>query len=119
MSTVVVEPDVEIAAKRLTRAAHAEAVLLFGSRARGDHRPDGDWDLCLILPDEIRPQQFTPSKLWALLSDIDASIQVHPLRRSVFEANKHVVGSLSHEIDRDGYIICEACTRSSSDASAR
>lgn len=119
MSSVVVGPDVEIAAKRLAQAAHAEAVVLFGSRARGDHQPDSDWDLCLILPDDIRPQQFTPSKLWALLSDIDASIQVYPLRRSVFEAEKHEFGSLSHEIDRDGYTLFEARTRSSPGPSPR
>jgi predicted nucleotidyltransferase len=25
---------------------------LFGSRARGDHRPDSDWDVMAVVPDE-------------------------------------------------------------------
>ena len=105
MTGVVIERDVETAAERLAEATHAEAVILFGSRARGDHQPDSDWDLCVVLPDDIRPQEFTPSKLWELLSDLDASIQVYPLRRSVFEAKKDDIDSLSHDIARDGYTI--------------
>ncbi len=26
-------------------------ILLFGSRARGDHRPDSDWDVAVLLKD--------------------------------------------------------------------
>ena len=29
--------------------ARAGQVLLFGSRARGDHRPDSDWDVAVLL----------------------------------------------------------------------
>lgn len=105
MTDVVIERVVERAAERLAEATRAEAVILFGSRARGEHKPDSDWDLCVVLPDDVRPQQFTPSKLWALVSDLDASIQVYPLRRSVFEAKKNDVDSLSHDIARDGYAI--------------
>ncbi len=105
MAGIVIERDVEIAARRLAEATDAEAVILFGSRARGDHRPDSDWDLCVVLPDDVRPQQFTPSKLWELLSDLDASIQVYPLRRSVFEARRDDVDSVSHDIAREGYAI--------------
>ncbi|MES0196989.1 nucleotidyltransferase domain-containing protein [Mesorhizobium sp. M0011] len=105
MAEIVIERDVETAAERLAEATHAEAVILFGSRARGDHQPDSDWDLCVVLPDDVRPQQFTPSKLWELVSDLDASIQVYPLRRSVFEAKRDDIDSLSHDIARDGYAI--------------
>lgn len=111
MTGVVIEGDVETAAERLVKATHAEAVILFGSRARGDHQPDSDWDLCVVLPDDIRPQEFTPSKLRELLFDLDASIQVYPLRRSVFEAKKDDIDSLSHDIARDGYTIIGSMVR--------
>lgn len=47
--------------RRLIREAVLEAfgdrvtgILLFGSRARGDHRPDSDWDVAVLLTDERR-----------------------------------------------------------------
>lgn len=30
----------------------AQRVIIFGSRARGDHRPDSDFDLIVVLPDD-------------------------------------------------------------------
>lgn len=33
---------------RIVEAIHPEQIILFGSRARGDHRPDSDVDLLVI-----------------------------------------------------------------------
>lgn len=38
-------PLVRAMASRLARSPSVEAVVLGGSRARGTHRPDSDWDL--------------------------------------------------------------------------
>ncbi|MBX5468196.1 MAG: nucleotidyltransferase domain-containing protein [Firmicutes bacterium] len=32
-----------------------DRIILFGSRARGDARPDSDWDFLVILPSRERP----------------------------------------------------------------
>jgi len=64
------DPAVEIAAARLAEATDAEEVLLFGSRARGDHDDSSDWDLCVILPDDVEWGRFTPISLWPLVSDL-------------------------------------------------
>jgi predicted nucleotidyltransferase len=32
-----------------------ERIVLFGSRARGDHRPDSDWDVAVFLRHRITP----------------------------------------------------------------
>ena len=34
----------------------AEKIILFGSRARGDHRKDSDWDILLVIKQEITQQ---------------------------------------------------------------
>ena len=96
---------IRTAAERLARATGAEAVILFGSRAQGDNSPDSDWDLCVVLPDDIEPQEFTPSKLWKIVADLNAGIQVYPIRRSVLEARKDDPNSVSHDIAREGLII--------------
>ena len=36
--------------KRMTRALRPQRVILFGSRARGDHRADSDYDLLIVAP---------------------------------------------------------------------
>ncbi len=103
MADVTVLPEIEIAAKRLAEATHAHAVILFGSRARGDAGPESDWDLAVILPEDIAPQQFTPINLWELVRDIPrVTIQVYPLRRSVFLARKDEPNSVSRGIAQDG-----------------
>ncbi|MFC4172379.1 nucleotidyltransferase domain-containing protein [Microvirga sp. GCM10011540] len=96
---------VRTAAARLAEATGAEAVVLFGSRARGDHDGASDWDLCVILPDDVEPGRFTPLTLWPLVSDLGIPIQVVPIRKSVFEAQRGNVNSVSHDIARDCIVI--------------
>lgn len=49
MSAIATLPDVLSKAKDAILAIDPDAeVILFGSRARGDHRPDSDWDLLVV-----------------------------------------------------------------------
>jgi len=111
MSQALAEIDVEDrlrqAVRRLTAVAPVERIILFGSRARGDHTVDSDYDLCVILADDIAAGLFTPVTLWREVSDLGLPIQIVPLRRCAFDAAKHDIGSISHEIDRDGRVIYE------------
>jgi uncharacterized protein len=100
-----VDSAVGLAAVRLAEATGAEAIVLFGSRARGDNDDDSDWDLCVILPDTVEWGRFTPVTLWPLVSDLGIPIQVVPIRRSVFEEKKTGINTLSHDIARDGVVI--------------
>lgn len=49
--------DKENVLKQIVRTAKAvtpkgSAIMLFGSRARGDNRPDSDWDILILLDKE-------------------------------------------------------------------
>jgi uncharacterized protein len=102
---VRLHPAVNEAALRLAHATRAEAVLLFGSRARGDERPDSDWDLCVVLPDDVEPGMFNAVSLWPLAAADGESIQIYPIRRSVFEQKRHEINAVSHDIYEDGVIL--------------
>ena len=102
---VRLHPAVNEAALRLAQATRAEAVLLFGSRARGDERPDSDWDLCVVLPDDVEPGRFNAVTLWPIAAAEGESVQVYPIRRSVFEERRHDVTAVSHDIYQDGIIL--------------
>ena len=41
----------------IVREADPDAVILFGSRARGDSRPDSDVDLLIVEPEPFSPQR--------------------------------------------------------------
>ena len=78
-----------------------ERVVLFGSRARGDHRPDSDYDVAVFLKDD---RSFgAESKRLAeiemdLLYDTGALIGAMPLAEGAY----HERTSFMAEIRRDG-----------------
>lgn len=55
--------------RRIVRAAHPEKVILFGSRARGEARPDSDIDL-LVIADSSQPRYQRAAPLYGAVSDI-------------------------------------------------
>jgi len=59
---------IEEAGRRLTAAAPNADIILFGSRARGEARPDSDLDLLVIEPDFARRGE---SKSRSISSSID------------------------------------------------
>ncbi|NDW04829.1 nucleotidyltransferase family protein [Jiella pacifica] len=90
------------AAEHLAARTGAEAVVLFGSRARGDNAQDSDWDLCVILPDDVEPGRYNAVNLWLEASNFGLPIQVFPIRRSAFIERSSDINSLSHDVLRDG-----------------
>ena len=47
------DPVLDEMVRRLVDAVHPDRIILFGSRARGDARPDSDYDLLLIAPSAL------------------------------------------------------------------
>lgn len=100
-----VDPALYAAVDRLRRFAPVERIILFGSRARGDHDQDSDWDLCVLLSDNIPAGVFTPMSMWGAVRDLGLPIQVVPMRRTVFETKRHDVNALSHDVAEDGIVL--------------
>jgi predicted nucleotidyltransferase len=85
---------------------HPEEIWLFGSRARGDHRPDSDWDLLVVLPDGAPDDQVDIVETWGRLRDLRLRrVEVFPVRRSDFEEGKRTFGTLSQIVASEGHII--------------
>ena len=61
-------------------------VILFGSRARGDARPDSDWDVIVLLNDASKAGQWDVHKvLWDLSLDVEELINPIVYRQSEWE----------------------------------
>jgi predicted nucleotidyltransferase len=81
-------------------------IWLFGSRARGTHRPDSDWDLMAVLPDTAPEENLDIVKVWARLRDIHAKrVELFPITRSEFDHFKLSLGTLSQIVASDGVVI--------------
>lgn len=64
--------------QRIVALADPERVIVFGSRARGDHRPDSDIDI-LVIKESSEPRWVRARGLYGALSDImiDTDIMVY------------------------------------------
>jgi predicted nucleotidyltransferase len=101
----VMDPRLQTAVEAIVALAHPEAVLLFGSRARGDSDDDSDWDLFVVLPDDAPPGIARPSALRRAAAPAELPIHAVAARKSVFEAKQSDPNTLSHDVARDGIVL--------------
>ena len=96
-------PEQAVAALREGLGERLVAVVLFGSRARGDAYPESDWDLLILaegLPENPLERQLSVSRL--LPSKLPAAISAVAKTPREFEAG---LTSLCLDIALDGQIL--------------
>ncbi len=71
-----VSPDIfpEIV-RRIRAVANPQKIVLFGSRARGEDRPQSDIDL-LVIEDSLLPRHRRPIPLYAALADLPVEVDM-------------------------------------------
>jgi len=96
-------PKSAVEALRKVLGEHLVAVVLFGSRARGDARADSDWDV-LVLAEGLSQNPFDRQLFFGRLlpSDIPGAITVVAKTPKEFEA---YLPSLYLDIALDGQIL--------------
>jgi predicted nucleotidyltransferase len=73
---------------RLVSELRPRMIWLFGSRARGDARPDSDFDLLVVLPDGRPERAYTHAAVAAPLVACGLAYDVVPCRWSSFVAER-------------------------------
>lgn len=96
------DPRLAEAVRRLAGAYEPDAIYLFGSRARGDAREWSDWDLMLVVPDDAPRERRMAEAAYSTLWGLGFPAEIHVYRRSTFERQKHLFGSLPAEVAREG-----------------
>jgi hypothetical protein len=79
---------------RIVAHLDPDEVWLFGSRARGDHRPDSDIDLMVVLPDGLDRSAYTLEAARRPLLGGGAPVEVLPVARSAFDSDPEALGGL-------------------------
>ena len=99
----IAEPDLrEAAARTLDAVPDAEAVFLFGSRARGSALPESDWDVAVVTrSDGLRAELRGRTPIEALHPSVNAIF----LGADQLRDKRNSPGHIAREVLRDGRLL--------------
>lgn len=83
-------------------------VILFGSQARGEAGEDSDFDLFVVVDDDVPPEKLSWRGKYEARKSYHRAVDIVTCRQSVFERKRGIVGSLSHTADREGVVVYSA-----------
>ena len=83
-----------------------QRVILFGSKARGEAGPDSDIDLMVVVDDHTPPEKLSLAARAEVRRNYRRPADVFPIRATVFERDRSIIGTLAAEADIDGIVVC-------------
>lgn len=92
---------------RIEAKYHPEQIWLFGSRARGEAREYSDWDLLVVVPDDIDEDELDVTVTWALQRNSGVRADVIACHASDFATARNTVNTLAYEAAHAGVRIDE------------
>ena len=99
--------DLERLLRRVVEVMQPLEVWLFGSRAEGRERPDSDYDLLVVLPDDVPVSAFDPVRAWRVGRDVRVAADIVPCTRSEFDAERDEIDTLARAATQRGRKIFE------------
>ena len=97
---------IEEVIRRIVRVADPQKVILFGSRARGDARPDSDFDL-LLVRESHQPRHARSAPLYTALADVPLEVEVMVYTPAEIEEWAGVPGAFVTTAIREGKVLYE------------
>lgn len=91
---------------RLVSQFQPERIVLFGSRARGDARPDSDVDLLVVLP-RVENKHETMVAMLRALGDLPVAADVIPTDSEEIARRGTLVGSVLRPALAEGRVLYE------------
>ena len=87
-------------------------VILFGSRARGDARPDSDHDLLVIVDDDTPAIKLHWRSIHEARRRYRRAVDIVAYRQSTYDGEVGVIGTLAHMAEANGVVVFdrEHCT---------
>src|SRR5882757_1819680 len=80
-------------------------VILFGSRTRGDARPDSDHDLLVVIDDDFPREKLSWRQSMRPRGRYRGPVDIVPMHYSVFEDRATIIGSLANTAEEEGVIV--------------
>lgn len=82
-------------------------VRLFGSRARGEATPESDWDLFVVVPDDVPEDELDPLIAWQIRKHARVPVDIIPCHERDFVAYRDTCQSLAYEAAHHGVLLYE------------
>ena len=91
----------------IATSIHPEAVILFGSRARGDARAESDFDLAIVAPDGVARRRVAMRAYESLAGVPGRSIAVDivVLTPAIIATERVLTGSIARAVAREGVVL--------------
>jgi uncharacterized protein len=94
--------------RRLAAASPGSKVILFGSRSRGEERPNSDVDLLVIQPGEVAKPRAETGRLRRELRGLGVGVDLLVVSAQHAEEWGHFEGTLLNEVLTEGRVLVEA-----------
>jgi predicted nucleotidyltransferase len=101
------EAMIDEAGRRLAAAAPGAKVILFGSRGRGEARPDSDLDLLVIEPDEVVDRRAETARLRRELRELRVALDVIVVSSKQADEWGGLKGSVLNDALQEGRVLVE------------
>ena len=96
---------IELIIKKIVALVAPDTIYFFGSRAYGDHEPDSDLDLLIVIPDPVGDRRQRQNELRHMLAGHRPIVEPWIMGRLEFEETKNIVGGLAYPATHNGYVI--------------
>lgn len=90
--------------RRIVAVADPDQVIVFGSRARGDHRHDSDLDL-LVIKDSPEPRYKRARALYGALADLPVEVDILVYTPQEIAEWRGVDQALVTTVSREGVVL--------------
>jgi predicted nucleotidyltransferase len=93
---------------RLRAVFEPERIYLLGSHARGDAKPESDYDLLMVLPSSPLPRYRGEQVAFRALAGMGISKDILVLTRAEFDRQRNALCSLPATVEREGLLLYAA-----------
>jgi len=90
--------------QRIVTVSDQQQIILFGSQARGDARPDSDLDL-LVIKDEVASPRAEAARIYRVLAGLSTPVDVVVARSDYVRRHRDIVGSIVRPALREGRVL--------------
>ena len=90
--------------QRLAEEFHPEKIILFGSRARGEQKPDSDVDLLVVVRD-VDDRRKLRIEMRRAVTAMGLSKDILVLTSDEFEVKRKIPGTIAYPADKEGKVL--------------